>query len=170
MIYVVSKPSPINTNTNIYISHPTPYLHITIHSSLPPLPHTNIPTLLADIHPRPPFPTLPHPQLRPQRPPKNLQQHLKANPRNGRIIAPFAQLVADERICCERTKTINKSSIKCNTTRTIQLTLRMRHLVPGKANALLMQCLPYQIPPRWRDVVVFLAENLHTPVSDIQPT
>lgn len=83
-------------------------------------------------------PPIPRPQIGPQRPPKHLQQHLKTDFRHERIIPPLTQLVPYERM------------------------LRVRHLVKGKTDSLLMQRLPDQIPAGGRDVVVFLAENLHS--------
>lgn len=80
--------------------------------------------------------TIPRSQIPLQRPPKDLQQHLKADLRYRRIIPALAQLVPYERM------------------------LRVRHLVPGKTYPLLMQSLPYQISPGGGDVVVFLAEYL----------
>lgn len=84
-------------------------------------------------------PAIPRPQISPQRPPKHLQQHLKANLRHERIVPPLAQLVPYKRV------------------------LGVRHLVKGEADALLVQRLPDQIPAGGRDVVVFLAEYLHAP-------
>lgn len=45
---------------------------------------------------------LPRPQISTQRPPKHLKQDLEADPSERRVIAPFAQLVADESMLCPR--------------------------------------------------------------------
>lgn len=117
----------------------------------PPTPSTNIlPPLL---------PSHPLPQIHLQRPPKQLQQHLEADPRNTRVVTAFTQLIADERIY---PPTISaKPSIPLTVTSEARTpTLRPGNFIEAKADALLMQRLPDQISARRRDVGVFLAEDL----------
>ena len=80
-------------------------------------------------------------QIRPQRPPKQLQQHLETELGEKRIVAAFAQLVPDEGV------------------------LRVRGLVEGETDAVLVQGAADQIPAGGRDVGVFFAEDLGWPSS-----
>jgi len=83
-----------------------------------------------------PIPTLSWSQIPVQSPSEQLQKHLKANPRQGRIIPPFGQLVTDERM------------------------LSPRQFVETEGRARLVQGLANQIATfRW-DVVVPFAEDL----------
>jgi hypothetical protein len=79
--------------------------------------------------------SIPRPKITPQRPSKQLLQHLKANPTQSRIVPPLTQLIPDKRM------------------------LRPRWLVKRKRNARLMQRLADQIASLGRHVIVHLAKD-----------
>lgn len=80
-------------------------------------------------------PAHPIPQLRLEHPPEQLQQHLEASLGDGRVVAAFAQLVADEGV------------------------LRPGELVPAEDAAGLAELGADEVPSRVRDVGVADAED-----------
>lgn len=79
--------------------------------------------------------TILHPQIRLQRPPKQLQQNLKTDLRNSRIIPPLTKFIP------------NKSM------------LSPRKLVKAKHHTRIPEFLPNQVPPLIRDVRILDAED-----------
>jgi hypothetical protein len=92
--------------------------------------HTSTHILNLDLLPTP------RPKVRPQHAPEQLGQHCEADARDGGVVAPFTQLVADEGV------------------------LRPRRLVEREDNARLVQRLADEVAARGRHVVVHFAEDL----------
>jgi len=74
-------------------------------------------------------------KIAPQRPLKQLQQHLKAYSRDNRIVSPLAQLIPNEGM------------------------LSMRNLVQTKHNPSILQRLPNQISPGTRHMCILLPKD-----------
>lgn len=104
-------------------------------------------------------------QIRAQRPVEQLLQHLEAYPRDRRIIASLAQLVADERICPAPRSAPSPSHRLSHGLQKAQrfeaeiLTLRPSNLIPRKRDPLLVQRLSNQIPAFRRDMIILLPED-----------
>lgn len=100
-------------------------------------------------------------QIQLQCPSKQLEEHLKADLANGRVIAALAKLITDKRICGVERASANDALYPREAT----LTLRPRDFVETEQNTFVMQGLADQITAFGRDMGIVLAEDLHDDVN-----
>lgn len=101
-------------------------------------------------------------QIQLQGAPKQLEQHLKADLGNSRIIPTLAELITDKGIWIS----ILVSTFVFGVQRFVQLTLRPSDFIETEQDALIMQGLADEIASLGRDVVIVFAEYLEIVFSN----
>lgn len=95
-------------------------------------------------------------QIQLQGAPEQLEQHLKADLGNSRIIPTLAELITDKGIWISILVSIFVFGVK----RFVQLTLRPSDFIETEQDALIMQGLADEIASLGRDMVIVFAEDL----------